>query len=324
MSRDQRTGILFILLAAGGYALLPIFIKRLFSISEIEPIDAVFWRFAVSAPALWIGVALRGLFQRGQPVIPNRRPLPRYRLLLMGTFFAVAALCAFVGLDTPLPASTYVVLFFTFPAFVAIFSLVMGERLRLAAWVALVMTMVGVMFTVPDFANLGLLDDPAEQGQLWLGIGLSIFNAVVVAVYFLLASRVLREHTAMARASAWTVTGTLGAMLLVCLFRGNITAPENAEAWLYLLAVGVLSTALPIFALNKGISKLGAARAAIINTLEPLMTMVLALLLLHEQLTLIQWVGGGLIIGSIIVLESRRPSGRQTHQPAAVAPAAEG
>lgn len=324
MSRDHRTGILLILLAAGGYALLPIFIKRLFSISEIEPIDAVFWRFAVSVPALWLGVALRDVFQRGQSVVTTNRPLPRFRLLLMGAFFAVAALCAFVGLDTPLPASTYVVLFFTFPAFVAIISLFMGERLRLAAWVALVMTMVGVMFTVPDFANLGLLDDPAEQGQLWLGIGLAIFNAVVIAVYFLLVSRVLREHTAMARASAWTVTGTLGVMLIVCLLRGNITAPENVEAWLYLLAVGVFSTAMPIFALNKGINKLGAARAAIINTLEPLMTMILALLLLNEQLTLIQWVGGGLIIASIVVLESRRPARRQTHQPVPVAPTAEG
>ena len=65
---------------------------------------------------------------------------------------------------------------------------------------------------------------------------------------------------------------------------------------------------LPVFALNAGIQKLGATRAAIIATFEPVLTAVLALIFLGEVMLPIQWLGGAVIIASVILLQIRHAS----------------
>ncbi len=298
MNRTQRDGILLVLLSSSGYALLPIIAKNIFDVSTIDAVDVVVWRFVFATPIIWLSI----LVSRS-PAPPI--PLPRKRLLALGLFFASAALTAFVGLETVIPASTFTVIFFTYPAFVALISVVMGERLPLVGWVALAMTIPGILLTVPDFANFGDISDPTLHNGLLLGIGMAILNAIVVAVYFVALNRILRGYTAVARASAWSITGTLLIMLVVGLLRG-VAIPSNLDTWLNLLALAILGTVMPIFCINIGIKKLGPTRAAIISTVQPLMTMLLAVGLLGEVIGPIQWLGGGIIIASILLLETSR------------------
>lgn len=41
-----------------------------------------------------------------------------------------------------------------------------------------------------------------------MGVLLAIINALIVSVYFIFNNRLLRGHSAMAQASAWSVTGS--------------------------------------------------------------------------------------------------------------------
>ena len=54
----------------------------------------------------------------------------------------------------------------------------------------------------------------------------------------------------------------------------------------------VLATALPIVALNIGIQRLGAAHSAIVMSMEPFLTLVLAAILLSERLGSSQMLAG--------------------------------
>jgi drug/metabolite transporter (DMT)-like permease len=47
----------------------------------------------------------------------------------------------------------------------------------------------------------------------------------------------------------------------------------------------------------------GAPQAAILSTVEPLLTLVLATVLLGEILALRQWLGGALILTSVLLLQ---------------------
>ena len=303
MDRTQRNGTLLMLLTSAGYALFPVFAKRLDAYG-MPPLDAMTWRFLFAAPAIWAIIFLRRM-----PAPSN--PLPRNRLLLMGGFLAVAAALAFYGLQR-IPAGTYVVLFFTYPAFVVLFSLLLGARLPLQGWIALAMTMLGVFLTVPDFgAGLG-----ADSG---LGIVLAITNAIVVAVYFLIINRLLVGHTAMSRASAWTITGATFVVIALMLFNG-LRFPTNLEGWLLLLLMSTVSTAMPIFALNSGIKLIGPAPAAIINTVEPVLSIIAAAIFLGESMVPVQWLGAALIISSVVILQTRgkvRPATTQAKAPVA-------
>jgi drug/metabolite transporter (DMT)-like permease len=289
MDRNQRIGIVFILLAVLGYSFFPIFARKL-QATGLPSLDIATWRFLFATPIIWLLVKLRGV-----PGSPIR--LPRYALLAMGTLLSIAALCAFFAVER-IPVSTFIVLFYSYPAVVALFSAIFGERLPLLGWVALGLTLVGVALTTPDF-SAGL------RGANFTGMALSLFNAVVVAVYFMLSSRLLRGHIDMARASAWSITGACLVFITLLLFR-PLAWPQEQDGWLGLVLMACFSTVMPIFFLTAGIQKLGPTLASMMGTVEPILTTLLAVLLLDERLQEIQLLGAALIIGGLLLLQVRR------------------
>jgi drug/metabolite transporter (DMT)-like permease len=300
MQRTQRDGVILIVLAVVGYSCLSIFTKKLFA-RGVEPLDIAFWRFAFAALIYWVLVFVR---TRRSTVSPQ--PLPRLKLILLGSLFAGEAMVAFFGWER-LSAGTFTVLFYSYPAMVAILGLFMGERLSRMAWVALALTLVGIALTAPDFSA-------GFTGANFTGVLLALIDALQVAVYFLLIGRVTRGHSDMVRISAWTVTGALIVMMILAVTQG-MKLPQGVS-WLYLVAIALICTVLPVFALNAGIQKLGATRSAIIATFEPLLTAVLALIFLGEIMLPIQWLGGAVIIASVILLQLRRPVSEDAEQTA--------
>lgn len=297
MVHDQRDGVLLVILSVLGYAAHPVISKKLFE-HGVQPLDIAFFRFLFTTIIFWAVIAARGMWRRQPVAAPGSvPPLPRLRLFLLGAFFVGESLTAFWGLER-LPSATFVVLFYTYPAMVAILSMFLGERLSSTAWLAIAGTLFGVILTTPDFsAGLG--------GGNFIGVFMALADALMVAVYFLVINRLTRGQTDMLRISAITTTGAVTLMVVLVLFTG-VRMPQG-DAWLYLGLLALISTALPVFALNAGIHKLGATRAAIIATCEPIFTAVLALIFLGEAIQPIQWVGGAVIIGSVILLQVRRP-----------------
>jgi drug/metabolite transporter (DMT)-like permease len=72
------------------------------------------------------------------------------------------------------------------------------------------------------------------------------------------------------------------------------------------LWAGTIGAGIPTMAWIMGIRILGAPRAAIISTLEPVVGVVLAALLLAEIPTPLQLVGGAFIVVAAVVVQ-RRP-----------------
>jgi drug/metabolite transporter (DMT)-like permease len=175
------------------------------------------------------------------------------------------------------------------------------------AWGALGLTLVGVALTAPDFS--AGLSGSNLTGVLW-----ALFDALVVAVYFIASSRLLRGNSDMLRANTWTVLGAF--LLLAALALPNGMALPPGEAWIYLIALTLVSTVLPVFGLNAGIQKLGSTRASIIATFEPVLTIIVATIFLGERMLPIQVAGGALIVVSVILLQLRRSVAPTTEQPA--------
>ncbi len=308
INRHERDGMFLILASVTGYAMLPVFIKAL-QVAGLNSLDIATWRFALAAPLFWLMVRVLR-FPAGD------KPLPRLRLLGMGTLLAIAAVATFWGFER-IPAGTFVVLFYTYPAIVAVLSALLGERLPIAGWGALVLTTIGIVLTVPDFGK-GIGNDNL------VGVLLALFCAFVVAVYFILSGRWLKGHIELGAASAWTTTGALLFLLVLIPFRavqmpGNFLnhlgeiafsmpilaahQPNGIELWLRMLAIATVSTVLGGFFLTLGIQKVGAARASIIGTVEPILTLVFARVFLGEEMQTVQLIGGAFIIASVLVLQ---------------------
>lgn len=298
MTRAQRDGILFIVLAAVAYALLPILAKIIYADPTLDPLDVLSWRFAFAAPAVWLAVAV----MRPAPPPPD---FSRLKMMGMGVLFLCIAGCAFFALQT-VPASLYTALLYTYPAMVAVLSAMLGERLPIRGWVALALTIIGVLLTIPPENAAAVAPTPLA------GVIFCLFNAFLYAIYLVISGRLLKgQGGAASHTSLWSITGAFVALVLIAPLHG-ITVPSLPQAWAGLAALGVISTVVPSFAMLAGIARLGAARASILSTSEPILTVILALLLLpNESMTWLQLLGGVLIIISVIVLELR-PSSPQT------------
>ena len=295
--KSQRIGVVYIILMVMGYSFFPVFTKTLLA-RGVEPFDIAFWRYLFTVPVFWLLVVVRRQ-RRSAPTMqrqPKRQPLPRLRLLLVGTLFAGEAVTALFGLDR-VPAGTFVILFYSYPAMVAILEAIMGERLSRQAWLALGLTLVGIALTAPDFSA-------GFNGDNLPGVLLALADGFMVAVYFIITSRLLRGDVDNVQSSAWTVSGALIVLAAVMLVRG-VGVPTGVT-WLILGGMTLVSTIMPIFMMNAGLQKLGATRSAILATFEPLLTTVLAMIFIGEVMQPIQWLGGAVIIASVILLQIRR------------------
>src|SRR6185369_2671530 len=106
LGQTQRDGTLLILASVTGYSMLPVFIKAL-QVAGLNALDIATWRFALAAPLFWLMV-------RALPTPAGAKPLPRWRLMAMGSLLAIAAVATFWGFER-IPAGTFVVLFYTYP-----------------------------------------------------------------------------------------------------------------------------------------------------------------------------------------------------------------
>ena len=290
---DRYVGLLAMLASVTGYSFLPVFTAKLLDLG-VEPTEIGLWRYALTVPIFWLLAWFAARTARARSQSPAR-PLPRVRLLGIGVLLAMAALCAFFGLQR-ISAGTYVVIFYTYPAFPALIALTLGDRLSGWGWVALGLTLIGVMLSVPDFSE-GLAGGNA------IGVLAALLNAFLVAVIFTLNARILKGQPNRARAAAFMTSGALMTLTVIGLLSGA-RLPTQPEAWLYLIAMAVISTVMPIFATYVGLQRLGATRAAILGSVEPVLTSLIAATFIGQVMAPIQWLGGLVIVASVVLLET--------------------
>ena len=291
MSARERAGFIWALVAACGFSATPALVKTVYLQSAFEPMDIALWRMLFAAPLIWAVV----LWLRRGSARKIKSDAPVKQALLIGMMLSVAVLLAFFGLER-LPGSTYIVLFYSYPAIVVLMSRFLGERIGPRAWLALAMALTGVALTVPDFNAPGGIDQ--------LGVVFVLCNAFIVAIYYILSKRALAGVLDISGSSAWMMLGTLLMLLPLLPLRG-LQMPPNALTLLLLLGIATFGTVLPVFGINLAIQRIGAAQASLITTVEPPLSMIISMIVLGELIVALQWLGAALIVGSVIALQFR-------------------
>jgi drug/metabolite transporter (DMT)-like permease len=276
---------------AFGYSVFPVFTKQALD-EGLRPTDLLVWRFVIAVPVAW-----SLLFVRTKRGGPSWQSAPRRLMAALGLLFGVMALLAFAGLEH-LPASLFTVIIYTYPAMVALGSWLLGRPVPRALWGALVVTMFGIALTVPEvFAGTGGADP--------LGMWLTLLNAACYAVYLLVSG------SASARAgrgegpfdpivaSTWSMTGSLVFALTVGAMVG-VRGPSSFAGAAGIVGLALVSTIAAGWTIMIGVGRLGPARAALISTIEPVLTLTWAVILLGETLQVLQLVGAALVIAGVV------------------------
>jgi drug/metabolite transporter (DMT)-like permease len=207
----------------------------------------------------------------------------------------LAMFVAFVRIEIGLS----LLVFYCYPAFVAVASVIwFGDRLDAVRWSALGISMLGLALTLTGSGGLGTLDP--------LGIGLS-FLAALTQAFYVLAARHGFARIPPVEAAAVTMGGAAMGYLAIALVTGQLVSLGSPlasdDALVPVLMAGLIGAAIPTLCFITGIRLLGAPRAAILATLEPVVGVALAAWLLGERPAALQLVGGALILVAAVLLQ---------------------
>lgn len=270
----MRAGTLAVALSGltfGTYGLLS---KALLSTGMGAP-TILFWRFAIAAAALWLVCAVL----RKSP-FPRGRTMP---LLALGVAYLCMSTAYLVTIGRA-GASYGVLLLYAYPAFVALFEHTLGNRLTRVRAVSVALALAGIVLLV--HSPHGTLD------AVSIAIGLS--SAVVYAVYLVGSSRAMSGISSTSATTGVLSSATLSFAVLASFTTGF--AVPDAHAALTLAATALLATAIPIGLLSYGITRIGAPRAAVLGTLEPLTSVVLVVSFAGERLDGVQLFGAACLL----------------------------
>jgi drug/metabolite transporter (DMT)-like permease len=268
----------------------------------VDSLGLATWRAGLGAAviALFIGARLAAGMARSVRL----RDIPvRDRWFMAGAALANAILNLSVFIAfTRISIALALLVFYLYPAIVAVVSVIwFGERLDRLRWGALAVSLSGLV--------LVLAGDPAGVGALdALGIGLA-FVGGLGQVFYVLAARHGFGYVPGPQAAALTMSGALTIYLVVALLGGSVAtlaAPlQSVDAMWPVVVAGVIGAGIPTVAYIAGVRMLGPSRAAIMATLEPVVGVLLAAVLLAEQPTPVQVVGGSLILVAAALLQLR-------------------
>jgi drug/metabolite transporter (DMT)-like permease len=278
--------LIAMLVAAFGLAIAVILMKAIPTYTQMPPQHVAIWRFLFAAPPLWLYLLIKP--QPG-PKLPGQP----WWFLILGVIFSIASFSGIFALQR-LSSSVYVILINVYPSLVVMYALVTGASVPRLVWLGMPMTLVGVLLTSFAF-DIALTVDP-------LGIGITVINALALAAYFVFSNRVFTARKEPLAGTAFVLTGGMlvGITLIPIL---GISTPSTLQGWALLAVFGLFGTLMPLLAMNLSLGLIGVARGSVVVTLHPVITILLAMIFLNERLTLQQWIGGGLVILAVILMQ---------------------
>jgi drug/metabolite transporter (DMT)-like permease len=102
--------------------------------------------------------------------------------------------------------------------------------------------------------------------------------------------------------SSTIIFASAGAVYGLLTFANGAHLPTSNSGWLAMLGIIIVSTIIPVVTFLAGLERVGPTNAAMLSTLEPVVTVLLAAWLFGDKLLPIVMIGGGLILVAVILL----------------------
>lgn len=288
ISSQRFIGILLISISAAAFGTLALLGRYAFA-DGMDALTIMFFRFILAAGVMML------------LLIARKESLPRgaalYRLIGMGAIGYVGQAFSYLTALKYASSGLVALLLYLYPVFVAVLSFfILREPITRLKMAALGIALLGTALTVGP-----------EGGQL-LGIFLAISAALIYSFYIIIGSQVMRQVSAVQ--SSTVIFASAGIMSGVLMFINRPQLPQTNNGWWAILAIVIVATVIPVVTFLAGLERVGPSNAAMLSTLEPVVTVVLAALFLGEAPKPITLIGGGFILVTVVLLaqsELRQP-----------------
>jgi len=267
-------GYLLVLAAAFSYGLQPYF--AFFAYSDgATPIGLLLARFCLANLMLLLWLRIKKI------ALPRGKEFGQY--LLIGLGYAGAALGYYTASQSS-SISLAVILMFSFPAFVGLYSMfVLKQSIKPIRICAMLLAFCGVLLAAGNNFQGDI------SGVVWaLFAAISYGSAIIYGAH--------KPNTTQPLAAAWVILlGGVGTFICAGLMQ-DVSLPQSLTGWTAVVGLALFATIVPIVCFISGSPSIGAANAATLSNLEPVVAIAIAVLLVGESLTWSTVLGGVLVL----------------------------
>ncbi len=275
-------GFIYLLLSAVYFGFMPLLVKVICADGSTI-VGALFLRFALAIIPLYIYLKVQK--------VPMELSVEEGKKILCVTVFGygITALLLYSAYDY-MPSGMATVIHFGYPVFVLLGSLIfLRRRVPKLKIVCVGLCMIGIFLS---YAGSGGEAKP-------MGFVFALISGMTYAFYILyLEVGGLQDIPAMKMIFYMNIVGSI-MVFLIGKVSGSFVLHMNVNAWIaaFVLSLGAAFIGVGFF--QYGVQYVGAQDAAILSTFEPVTSMIVGILVLHESASLSSMAGCILILISV-------------------------
>lgn len=282
---EKFKGILYLVISSSAFGVMPIITKFVYA-QGVSTYSLLFYRFLFAG----IILSIYTIFKRVSLKVSLKGFLIISIVSILG--YALTAVTLFssykyisVGLAT--------MILYTYPAIVTILdSIIYKNKMDRKKLISLIMCFIGLCFLVFNkSANLNVT-----------GIILAFLSAIFFSIYVIGVS-----HKYVKDINNYVMTEYISFIAGLFIFLigfsyGDINLKINFVSFVYIVALSLISTVIALITFINGVKIVGPSKAAILSTLEPIVSLILGIIILNESFTFNTALGSLFVVIGVIIL----------------------
>ena len=280
-------GVALIIVSSIGFGLAPTFATFSYR-NGGNAVGTLLARFTVATLLMLIVRKISGR-QTKWP-----RPLLFGQLCLLGALgYFTATILYFTAIQN-IDSGLAITIFYCNPVIVVLLSwwLLGNKPSRIIVW-CLVSTLIGVAIAAGQVGNADTIS-----------VILVLIVAVEYAFYMIISSKVLPKVDLFTGVTI-VMFGAASSFAIYALFAPSsveVIFPNAINGWISVLMLAVVATVIPTATLYAGMNLIGTGKTAVIQTFEPVASILAGVIFLSEPLTVPRIIGATFVIGAVGVL----------------------
>jgi drug/metabolite transporter (DMT)-like permease len=295
-------GVILALSGAICFSTKAIFVKLAYRDTVVDAISLLALRMIFSLPFFVVSAYASSSKQSNVKFTPRQW----VSVAVIGCLgYYISSLLDFLGLQY-VTAGIERLILFIYPTLVMLMSsLIFKERIKHIQWVALVITYVGLL--IAFFSEVDL--QSSQSAEFILGSVLIFICAFTYAAYIVGSGRLIPMVGA-AKFNSYAMSfASLGVLLHFFINSGSSLWAFPLEVYIYGLLMAILSTVIPSYLVVEGIKRIGSDNAAIVGSIGPVSTLILAYFFLQEKISLFQIIGTIMILFGVLLVSGQKRKG---------------
>jgi len=191
------------------------------------------------------------------------------------------------------------VILFSYPSLVLLGGMIFqNQKHGKKQFIACGLTWIGLVLVVADEVSFA-----GDKMMILYGASLVFLSALIYAAYLLCARPVIHRVGA---STSTTLCMNLSCLIVIsyyCVNNGiEITGEWTPKTIFFILAIGVLGTVAPTYLLSIGLARVSSSSYAVVSSLGPIITIILASFMAQHVPSLTQVGGMTLALGSSLFI----------------------